>query len=156
MNNPYDHPPEDGDPPSQDRCLFCGKFFLKTRKNRKGCLDPVCQKKRKRKQEQAWLKRYREKEGKSYFQGDYDRVREWRKKNPDGQRRWRAKKRRKIHNAILPASPIQSLRLHLRVPITLSEIQTLTVRLTRSGNDFWVDGGGMRDTNVNSQTPPFE
>jgi len=118
-------------------------------------LDPVCQKKRKRSQERRWIENYRKEEGLSYFQGDYDRVREWRKKNPEYQRRWRAKKRREIHNAVGPANPIQSLRLHLRFPVPLCEIQTLTVRLIRSGTDFWVNGGGMQDTNADGQAAPL-
>src|SRR3990172_7509460 len=153
--NTCDHPPEDGDPPQlQKGCLFCGKFFPKIRRHQKVCLDPVCQKKRKRSQERRWIENYRKEEGLSYFQGDYDRVREWRKKNPEYQRRWRAKKRREIHNAVGPANPIQSLRLHLRFPVPLCEIQTLTVRLIRSGTDFWVNGGGMQDTNADGQAAP--
>lgn len=149
---PCDHPPKDGDhPQDQKGCLFCGKFFPKIRKHQKVCLDSICQKKRKRSQERRWIENYREETGKSYFQGDTDRVREWRKKNPEYQRRWRAKKRREIHNAVLPVNPIQSLRLHLRGFAPFDEIQTLTVRLTRSGSDFWVDGGGMQDTNAGSQ-----
>ena len=125
-----------------ERCLYCGKFF-RPRQRQKACLDPECQKKRKQAQERKWLEGFREKDGKGYGSGSYDRIRQWREANPGYQRKWRAKRRREIHNADLAAEPIKPVLLRLRIPsaLRLSEIQTLTLRLTRSGRDFLVDGG---------------
>ncbi len=129
------------------RCLFCGRFFNPRRGGRqKVCLDPVCQKARKRAQERAWIERYRQEKGESYYQGGYERVQEWRKRNPGYQRRWRAGRRAmgqgEIHNAHPSADPIKSLLLRIRIPSALrfSEIQTLNLQMTRSGSGFSVDG----------------
>jgi hypothetical protein len=126
-------------------CVICGRFFRSRRRGgrQKTCLDPGCRKARKRIQEKAWLERWRKEHGTSYFSGDYGRIRGWRKANPGYQRRWRAKRRREIHNAQGPGDSIKPVLLRLRVSpaLRLSEIQTLNLRLTRSGPDFLVDGG---------------
>jgi len=106
------------------------------------CLDPACRKARKRAQEKAWLERWLKDHGTSYFSGDYARIRDWREAHPGYQRQWRARRRREIHNAMPPADPIKPVLLRLRIPsaLRLSEIQTLSLRLTRSGSGFQVDG----------------
>lgn len=128
-----------------NRCAVCQQFFPRIRKNQKTCGETICRKKRKRDQEKAWIERCREEEGKSYYQGGYDRVREWRKAHPDYQRRWRAKRKgAEIHNGNPPANPLESMVLRLRLPTALQsgEIQTLSCQLKRLGSDSWVYGGG--------------
>ena len=134
------------------RCVICGRYFQPHHRGSRQitCLDSKCRKQRKRAQEKEWLERYRKDHGKSYFSGDYERIRDWREAHPGYQSEWRAKRRgvpkggcsAEIHNAQLPENPIKPLLLRLRIPSTLrlSEIQTLNLRLTRSGSDFWVDG----------------
>lgn len=136
MDNSEQH----GEP--RDRCVICNRYFSKARKNQKTCLDRDCRSRRKREQEREWIRRWREEEGKSYFSGDYERIRDWRKEHPEYQRQWRAKRRREIHNAMLPAEPIKPVLLRLRIPqaLRLSEIQTLTLRLSRFRTGFQVDG----------------
>lgn len=125
-----------------DRCVICNHYFSKARKNQKTCLDRDCRKKRKRGQEREWIRRWREEEGKSYFSGDYGRIQRWRKEHPHYQSEWRARRRREIHNAMPPADAVKPILLRLRIPLALrlSEIQTLTLRLTRTGSSFLVDG----------------
>lgn len=138
MNNSNNQPRE-----SADRCVICQQFFHRARKSQKTCGGPDCRKKRKREQEKAWIRSYREKTGQSYYEGGYDRLREWRRDHPDYQRQWRTRRQRgEIHNAKLPEDIIQPVLLRLRIPqaLRLSEIQTLSLRLTRSGSDFVVDG----------------
>jgi hypothetical protein len=139
MDNPNHNHEEEG-----DRCVICGRFFRPQRlgDRQKTCLDPECRRQRKRAQEKAWLERWHKDHGTSYFSGDYDRIRDWREANPGYQRRWRAKRRREIHNAQPPVDPIKPVILRLRISPALrfSEIQTLNLRLTRSGSDFLVDG----------------
>lgn len=125
-----------------DQCVICRHFFRRIRKTQKTCAKPGCRKARKRDQEKAWLRRYREKYQKSYFSGSYDRIRDWREANPGYQARWRARRRREIHNAKPPADQIKPVLLRLRIPsaLRLNEIQTLNLRLTRSQSGFQVDG----------------
>ena len=126
------------------KCVICGRFFHPRRRGgrQKTCLEPGCRRLRKRAQEKEWLERWRREQGTSYFSGDYNRIREWREANPGYQSEWRAKRRREIHNAQLPADPVKPVLLRLRIPSTLrlSEIQTLNLRLSRSGSGFLVDG----------------
>jgi hypothetical protein len=126
------------------RCVICGRFFQPRRRGerQKTCLDPGCRRQRKRAQEKAWLERWLEDHGKSYFSGDYGRIRDWREAHPGYQNEWRARRRREIHNAHPSADPIKSLLLRIRIPSALrfSEIQTLNLQMTRSGSGFSVDG----------------
>jgi hypothetical protein len=163
MSNTNDHPPEDGKQPShQQRCLFCGRFFrpnphVGTRQI--SCSEPDCQKRRKREQERRW----KENNPECFKKEDaYEYLKEWRKNHPDYQKTWRARRRGEIktQSAVTVKQqkyPMKSIRIHLRLPQPLSEIKTQSIRITRSGSAFWVDGLSMppaRDNNADGGTSP--
>jgi hypothetical protein len=128
------------------RCVICGRYFQPDHHvgdRQKACGDLGCQRERDRRQKRAW----REKNS-TYFKGRYEDTRAWRKAHPGYQKAWRAGKRSEIQTqskdpVIFRENPIKSIRLHLRLPKNASEIQTLDLRLTRSGRDLWVGGLGM-------------
>lgn len=129
----------------QKRCIYCGRYFRPDRrvgKRQKVCKDRGCQAKRKKHSQRRWLDANPE-----YFAGRYeDYVKQWRRENPDYQRRWRAK-RREIQDEIPPSKPIRTLRLVIPAEWFKGEIQD-EIRLQRQcGCRFFVTGKGMRDTN---------
>jgi hypothetical protein len=133
----------------QQRCVSCGRFFVPDRRigqRQKCCQAQECRKKRKRIQEQAWKER-----NPDYFQDFYaSYVKPWRMIHSGYQIQWRARKRlrdkmaHEIKTEIRPASPIKSMRLHLRCNLRFNEIKTQLLRVTQAGQAFWVDGAGMQ------------
>ena len=126
---------------NQKRCAICGQFFVpdvRVEQRQKNCSRMTCQSKRKRKQEKTW----REANAK-YFADRYEYTKAWRKDHPDHQKQWREAKRREIQTQIPPPRPIKSIRLHLRLPLPIGEIQTQFVCLRQAGGDLWVDGALM-------------
>jgi len=128
------------------KCVSCGQFFVPDRRigeRQKCCSAPGCQKKRKRIQEKAWRSQYPD-----YFKGLFyeSYVKPWRAAHPGYQKAWRAKKRlrdkvaHEIKTQIPTVSPMQSIRLNLRVPLRLGEIKTQFLKVTQVGQAFWVDG----------------
>ena len=104
----------------------------------KCCGREECQKKRKRAQERRWLE-----QNPGYFKGRYSDVKAWREAHSGHQKRWRAKKRGEIQTQIRPETPIKSMRIHLRLKLPISEIQTQILRVRQAGRDLWVDGAAM-------------
>ena len=125
------------------RCAYCGRYFNPDRRagaKQKACKAGACQARRKRESQRRWLE-----SNPGYFAGRYDCVKQWRKENPDYQRRWRAK-RREIQDEIPPSKPIRTIRLVVPAEWFKGEIQD-EIRLERQcGCGFFVAGGGMRDT----------
>ena len=126
----------------QKKCVLCGRFFEtdpKVGARQKCCGSPECQKKRKRIQ----LSRWRQKNP-DYFLGRYEYVKAWRVAHPGYQKGLRCKKPCEIQTQISPESPMKSMRLHLRCKWPWDEIQTQILRVTRSGQSFWVDGVSLQ------------
>lgn len=125
------------------RCIYCGRYFKPDHRvgdRQKACKAKACQAKRKKGSQQQWLE-----SNQGYFQGRYDYVKQWRKENPDYQRRWRAK-RREIQDEIPPSKPIRTIRLVIPAEWFKGEIQD-EIRLKKQcGCGFFVAGGGMQDT----------
>lgn len=125
------------------KCVSCGRFFEvdpRVGERQKCCGASECRKKRKRMQERAWKER-----NPDYFQGFYaSYVKPWREAHPEYQKRWRCKRQREIKTQIRPEAPIKSIRLHLRCKLRFDEIKTQLLRVTQTGQGFWVDGAGMQ------------
>lgn len=133
----------------QMKCMFCGRYFIpdiRVGAKQKACKDKACQSKRKKESQRKW-----QESNPDYFTGRYDCVKQWRKDNPEYQRRWRAK-RREIQDEIPPSKPIRTLRLVVPAEWFKGEIQD-EIRLKRQcGCGFFVAGGGMRDTRLDCRT----
>ncbi len=127
----------------QKRCICCGRYFKpdsRVGKRQKACKDKTCQTTRKMGNQKTWLE-----SNQGYFQGRYAYVKQWRKDNPDYQRRWRAK-RREIQDEIPLSNPIRTIRLVIPAKWFKGEIQD-EIRLKRQcGCGFFVTGAGMQDT----------
>ncbi len=137
---------EEGDT-KQKRCLYCGRYFkpdYRVRDRQKACNDKGCQGKRKKESQKKWLEA-----NPGYFEGRYEYVKQWRRKYPDYQRRWRAErkaKRREIQDEIPPSKPVITIRLVIPAKLLKGEIQD-EIRLVRQcGCGFFVAGWGMQDT----------
>lgn len=126
------------------RCVSCGRYFVvdaRVGKRQKCCGVLECQRKHKRRQDSDWR-------GKNpgYFQDRYDYVKAWRKEHPGYQNEWRAQKRlrdkkaREIQAEIPFESRFKSIRIHLRTPLRLGEIQAQMLKVIQVGQAFWVDG----------------
>ncbi len=126
-----------------DNCAYCGRFFKPDKRvgaRQNSCQDKKCQKKRKKDSQKKWVEA-----NPGYFRGRYSNTKEWRKRNPDYQRQWRAK-RREIQDEIPSKKPIKTLRLVVPDKWLKGEIQD-EIRLVRQcGCGFFVAGKGMRDT----------
>ena len=128
---------------NQRNCAFCGRFFtpdVRVAARQKSCKEPSCQSKRKRVQEKIWRESEQNAE---YFKGRSANTKAWRVANPGHQKQWRAKKRREIQTQICPPTPMQSVRLHLRLGFPIGEIQTQFCLVRQDGKDIWVDGAHM-------------
>lgn len=106
------------------RCACCGRYF---------CVDPrvggrqiccgraSCQRWRKRRQEEAWLRR-----NPDNFRGRYVKTKAWREVHPGYQRQWRALRRGEIQTQIRHGEPAKSafVDLGIRILSRNGEIQT--------------------------------
>ena len=73
----------------KNRCPYCGKFFKpdnRTKDWQISCKSKKCQMKRKKEAQGTWLV-----DNPGYFTERYAYIKQWRKRNPDYQRRWRLK-----------------------------------------------------------------
>ena len=125
----------------QKRCLCCGRYFRaenQVGKRQKSCKRDVCQKERRKIQQEKWRKA-----NKDYFKGRYEYLKEWRKEHPEYQKQWRAKKGGEIQTQLPPVKSITTIRLNTREEIELGEIQTLVLTLVKSGQSLWVTGARM-------------
>lgn len=122
----------------QNRCVYCGRYYKadpRAKKTQKSCSDPECRAKRKKESREKWLEA-----NPGYFNGRYEYVKQWRKKNPDYQRQWRAK-RREIQDGITPAEPVKTMVLVIPAELLKNEIQD-EIRLVRQcGCGLYVAGG---------------
>ena len=112
----------------QKRCIYCRRFFKPDRRVRarqKSCKEKECQKKRKGESQKRWVE-----SNAGYFQGRYAYVREWRKRNPDYQRLWRATRRDEIQDEIPLENPVRTVRLVIPEIWFAGEIQD-EIRLVR-------------------------
>ncbi len=113
----------------------------------KTCGKESCKKEQKLEQEKRW----REKTPGYYTYFYVDYIIAWREKNPDYQKKWRARKRGEIKTEIGGSPAVKSIRLHLRQPLPNCEIKTEIFRITQTGSNFWVDGMAthvLRDKNA--------
>lgn len=134
------------------RCEICQRFFRpdpRVGERQKVCSGADCQRKRKRRQEKRWREKHPD------AVTTYEDVREWRKRNPDYQRQWRAKRRDEIKTQCDPQTPLKSIRIHLRLPRPFGEMKTQCLRLSSSGTELWVHGLEMRDKNADSLQGPY-
>lgn len=133
----------------QKRCIYCGRYFKADPRvglRQKSCKDKVCQAKRKKESQGRWLE-----SNQGYFHARYEYVRQWRKNNPDYQRRWRAK-RREIQDEIPTSTPMRTIRLVIPAVWFKGEIQD-EIRLKRQcGCGFFVAGEGMQDTRLDCRS----
>jgi len=122
----------------QKRCVYCGRYYKpdpRVRKVQKSCSDAKCRTKRKRESQQKWVAA-----NPDCFKGRYEEeVKEWRRKHPYYQRRWR-KKAREIQDEIPPAEPVKTMVLVIPEKMLKNEIQD-EIRLVRQcGCGFYVAG----------------
>ena len=121
------------------RCQFCGRYFRPhpfVGIRQKACARPMCRKKRKHANQSQWVKK-----NPDYFCGRYPEVKEWRTRNPQYQKRWRAK-RREIQDLGVPKSSVKSIRLVVPENLFRGEIQDELRLVRRCGCGFWVAGVG--------------
>jgi hypothetical protein len=134
------------------RCDICQRYFRpdpRVGERQQACARTECQRKRKQRQEKRWREQHPD------AVATYEDVREWRKRNPNYQRQWRAKRRSEIKTQYRPQTPVKSIRLHLRVSQPLGEIKTQYFRVSRSGTGLWVNGLDMQDINADGPTGPL-
>ncbi len=89
-----------------------------------------------------------------YFKGRYEYVKEWREKNPDYQRRWRARKRGEIQDEITSRKPVVTLRLVVPDRWFKGEIQDEIRFVRQCGCGFFVSGDRVQDTRRDGQVAP--
>ncbi len=85
-----------------------------------------------------------------YFEGRYEYVKEWRRENPDYQKRWRAGKHAKIQDQMPPQEPLLTLRLVVPVKWFRGEIQDEIRFVRQCGCGFFVSGDRVQDTRPDS------
>ena len=128
----------------QKRCIYCRRFFRPDRRvgaRQKSCKEKECQKQRKAESQKRWLE-----SNAGYFQGRYAYVREWRKRNPDYQRLWRATRRDEIQDEIPLENPVRTVRLVIPEIWFAGEIQD-EIRLVRHCEcGVFIAGGLLQDT----------
>ena len=126
---------------SQKRCICCGRYFRPDNRvgdRQKSCKKTECQNKRRKIQQKKWRKANPE-----YFQGRYEYLKTWLRKNPGYLKARRAQRGDDIQTQIPPISPITSIRLNTRENIDFGDIQTLVLTLVQSGQALWVTGARM-------------
>ena len=125
------------------RCIYCRQSFKpdpRVGDRQKSCKERRCQKRRKGENQKRWVE-----DNPGYFQGRYAYVREWRKRNPDYQQRWRTK-RREIQDEIAHENPVKTMRLVIPEKWLHDEIQD-EIRLVRHCScGVFVAGGEAQDT----------
>jgi len=125
------------------RCVYCGRFFRTDHRvgsRQKSCKDDRCRAKRKREAQRRWVEA-----NPGYFQGRYPNTKEWRRRNPEYQRRWRAK-RREIQDRIPAAKPVRTIRLVVPEKWFIGEIQDELRLVKQCGCGYFVTGMGVQDT----------
>jgi len=137
----------------QKMCIYCGRYFKPDKRvgdRQKSCKSKECQAKRKKETQKRWLEA-----NPGYFKGRYEDIKQWRKRHPDYQRRWRAQrraKRREIQDEMSPSKPVITIRLVIPAKLLKGEIQD-EIRLVRQcGCGFFVAGWGMQDTKLDCIT----
>ncbi|MEK6560211.1 MAG: hypothetical protein AABZ07_00630 [Nitrospirota bacterium] len=128
----------------QKRCVYCKRFFRPDSRvgaRQKSCKEKECQKKRKAESQKMWVE-----SNAGYFQGRYAYVREWRMRNPDYQRQWRATRRDEIQDEMPLENPVKTVRLAIPERWLSGEIQD-EIRLVRHCEcGVFVAGGLLQDT----------
>jgi len=64
----------------QKRCGYCGRYYKpdpRTRKTQKSCAQAACRAKRKMESQRKWTEA-----NPGYFQGRYEKVKQWRERHP--------------------------------------------------------------------------
>ena len=126
------------------RCIYCRQSFKpdpRVGDRQKSCKERRCQKRRKGESQKRWVE-----DNPGYFQGRYAYVREWRKRNPDYQRLWRATRRDEIQDEMPPENPVITIRLVMPEIWPVGEIQD-EIRLVRHCEcGVFVAGGLLQDT----------
>ena len=128
----------------QKICVYCRRFFRPDRRvgaKQKSCKEKDCQKRRKAESQKRWVE-----SNAGDFQGRDAYVREWRRGNPDYQRRGRATRRDEIQNEIPPENTVKTIRLVMPEIWPAGEIQD-EIRLVRHCEcGVFVAGDQMQDT----------
>lgn len=136
----------------QKRCVCCGRYFVPDRRvgdRQKCCKNKKCRRKRKKESQRRWVEA-----NPGYFKGRYDYVKEWRERNPDYQRRWRAMRRGEIQDEMPSKKPVVTLRLVVPGKWFKGEIQDEIRFVRQCGCGFFVSGEGVQDTRRDSQLAP--
>jgi hypothetical protein len=136
----------------QKRCVYCGRYFVPDRRvgdRQRCCKNKGCQCKRKKESQRRWVLA-----NPGYFKGRYEYVKEWRKQNPDYQRRWRARRRGEIQDEIPLRKSVVTLRLVVPGDWFKGEIQDEIRFVRQCGCGFFVSGEGVQDTRRDSQFVP--
>lgn len=137
----------------QKNCVYCGRFFKPDQRvgdRQKICKEKECQTRRKKESQKKWVDA-----NAGYFEGRYTYVREWRRRNPDYQRRWR-EKRREIQDEIPSGNPVKTLRLVIPEKWLQGEIQDEITLVRHCGCGVFIAGGVVQDTRRDclSYSPP--
>jgi len=120
------------------RCSICGRYFKPDRRvtyRQKTCNREACRKEQKAKSQRLWLQK-----SPGYFKGRYVKVSEWRKRNPDYQKRWRSKRLDEIQDEMRTSKPYWERELLIPAVVLGSEIQDEILSVSRSRCGNWVVG----------------
>jgi hypothetical protein len=121
------------------KCKYCGSFFCPDRRvedRQKACSRDPCKRKRKKEAQDFWISK-----NEGYFNNRYENTKEWRKKNPNYQQKWRRlKKEREIQDKFHPQEPLLTLKLVLPVKYLKTEIQDEITLTRKSGSVYYVYG----------------
>jgi hypothetical protein len=128
---------------TQKRCIYCGGFFKpdpRAGDRQKTCKKIECRKKRKQYAQKIWNDA-----NPDYFKGRYENTREYRRKHPDYQREYRArrKKEAEIQDKIPLKKPLKTIRLAIPLEWLKNEIQDEICLVKQCGCGVFVAGGGV-------------
>jgi hypothetical protein len=120
------------------RCSICGRYFkpdCRAKNRQRTCNREACKKKQKAKSQRLWLQK-----NSGYFKGRYVKVKDWRTRNPDYQKRWRSKRLVEIQDEIRASKPYWERELLIPAVVLGSKIQDEILSVSRSPCGNWVVG----------------
>ena len=126
----------------QKRCVYCGCFYNpdpRAGNRQKTCKKEECRKKRKNEAQKKWSAA-----NPDYFRGRYENTKEFRKKHPEYQREYRARRKIQveIQDKIPLKNPITIIRLAVPDKWLKNEIQDEIRLVKQCGCGCYVAGIG--------------